>query len=95
MLAWAKRVEAQRVQAAVLNTITESRQFAKVKIAKKLKEGNTKRSNRSDIAVTTMQILWQSTHAEAMSGIWKDVCGLWQDWTLQEGMPQQKREGSK
>ena len=35
MLAWAKRVEVQRAQAAVLNTITESRQFEKVKIAKK------------------------------------------------------------
>ena len=31
MLAWAKRVEVQRAQAAVLNTITELRQFDKVK----------------------------------------------------------------
>ena len=30
MLAWAKRVEAGKAQAAVLNTITESRQFDKV-----------------------------------------------------------------
>ena len=40
-------------------------------------------------------ILWQSTPAEAMSGIWEDKCRLWQDWTLQEGMPQQNREGGK
>ena len=33
MLAWAKRVEVQRAQAAVLNTLTESRQFDKVKIS--------------------------------------------------------------
>ena len=39
--------------------------------------------------------LWWITHAETMSGIWKDMCGLWQDQTLQEGMPQQKREGGK
>ena len=42
MLAWTKRVEAQRAQAAVLSTITESRQFDKVKIVKKTKEDNTR-----------------------------------------------------
>ena len=41
VLAWAKNVEVQRAQAAVLNTITESRQFHKVKIVKKPKEDNT------------------------------------------------------
>ena len=41
-LAWAKRIEAQRAQAAVSNMITESRQFDKVKIAKKSKEDNTR-----------------------------------------------------
>ena len=41
MLAWAKRVKAQRAQAAVLNTITEVRQFDKVKIVKKPKEDST------------------------------------------------------
>ena len=38
MLAWAKRVEVQRAQAAVLNTLTESRQFDKVKISKKTRD---------------------------------------------------------
>ena len=42
MLAWVKRVEAQRAQAGVLNTITELQQFDKVKIAKKTKEDNTR-----------------------------------------------------
>ena len=37
MLAWAKRVEAKRAQAAVLNTIMESRQFDKVQIIKRQK----------------------------------------------------------
>ena len=38
VLAWEKRVEAQRVQAAVLDTLTESRQFNKVKMAKRPEE---------------------------------------------------------
>ena len=42
MLAWPKRVEAQRAQATVLSTIIESWQFDKVKIVKKAKEDNTR-----------------------------------------------------
>ena len=41
-LAWAKRVMVQRDQATVLNTITESQQLHKVKIARKTKEDNTR-----------------------------------------------------
>ena len=38
MLAWAKRVEVQRAQAVVLNTLTKSKQFDKIKISKKAKD---------------------------------------------------------
>ena len=33
VLAWAKRIEVQRAQAAVLNDIAESHQFNKIKVA--------------------------------------------------------------
>ena len=39
VLVWAKRVEAQRVQAAILNDITETCQFDKVKITQQTKDG--------------------------------------------------------
>ena len=42
VLAWAKRVEVKRVQAAVLDTLTESRQFDKVNIYKRPKEDNAR-----------------------------------------------------
>ena len=42
VLAWAKRVKAQRDQAAVLNTIMELRQFNKVKVVKKPREDSTR-----------------------------------------------------
>ena len=42
MLAWAKRVEAQRAQAAVLHTLTESRKFDKIKISKKVKDDKSR-----------------------------------------------------
>ena len=38
VLIWAKRIEMQRAQATLLNTITESCQFDKVKGAKQTKE---------------------------------------------------------
>ena len=42
ILAWAKRVEAQRAQVGVLNTLTESKQFDKIKISKKAKDDKTR-----------------------------------------------------
>ena len=36
-LAWTKRIEAQRPQAVELNTLTESKQFDKIRISKKAK----------------------------------------------------------
>ena len=38
MLTWVKRVEVQRAQTAVLNTLNESKQFDKIKISKKPKD---------------------------------------------------------
>ena len=42
VLAWAKRVEAQRAQAVVLNMLMDSRQFDKIKLSKKVKENRTR-----------------------------------------------------
>ena len=42
VLAWAKRVEAHRAQAAVLNTLIESKQFDKIKISKKAKNDKSR-----------------------------------------------------
>ena len=50
ILAWTKRVEGQRVQAAVLNTLTKSEQFDKIKISK-AKDNKT----RAPVNWTTQQ----------------------------------------
>ena len=42
LLAWAKRVEAQWVQAAILNDIAESCQFNKIKMAQKSKDSQVR-----------------------------------------------------
>ena len=51
VLAWAKRVEVQRVQAAVLDMVTDLRQFNKVKISKK----KTKENNARATVIWTLQ----------------------------------------
>ena len=75
MLAWAKRVEAQRAQAAVLKTLTESKQFDKIKISKKAKD-NSQGSSKPDHTVRAVQILLGNPPAEAVPSIWQDVCGV-------------------
>ena len=42
IFAWAKRVESQRAQAAVITTLPESRQFDKIKISKRVKDDKTR-----------------------------------------------------
>ena len=42
LLAWVKRVEVQRAQAAILSDITESCQFDKIKMVQRLKGGQDK-----------------------------------------------------
>ena len=42
MLAWAKRVEVQRAQAVVLDSLTESKQFDKIKVSDKARDNKTR-----------------------------------------------------
>ena len=42
VLAWAKRVEVRRAQAALVNILTESKHFDKIKISKKAKDDKTR-----------------------------------------------------
>ena len=54
VLAWAKRVEAQRAQGAVLNTLMESRQFDKIKLSKKVKESRVRTPMHQSMHNATM-----------------------------------------
>ena len=47
VLAWAKRVEVQRAQAAILNDITESCQFDRIKMAQKPKSSQARQTTNT------------------------------------------------
>ena len=51
MLAWTKRVEAQRVQAVVLDSLTESKKFDKIKVSEKARDNK----NRTPVNQATQQ----------------------------------------
>ena len=76
VLAWAKRVEAQRAQAAVLNTLTESRQFDKIKLSTRIKESGAKTlMHQSTQQQPCRNCVWD-TPAKTMPSVWQDVHGL-------------------
>ena len=91
VLVWANRVEAQRVQASVLNDITETRAFNKVKNRDRAKEYLGKRSTHCNTPKMAMQILWEKSHTKTMPNIWENVCSMQQDGALQEGVQEQKK----
>ena len=50
VLAWAKRVEVQRAQAVVLNALTKSKQFDKIKVSNKAKDNKARaQANRAKL----------------------------------------------
>ena len=91
VLAWEKRVEAQRTQAASVKHHYGIKADQGGEGGEKAKGREHKMSTRSDSTVVPMQILWWDTCAKAVSSTWQDVHGLWQNWTLQKDVPKQKR----
>ena len=93
VLVWAKRVKAQRMQAAVLNDLTEIRAFDKIR-----KETEPKNIHGREVQVATpkmaMQILWQNPCTKTMPSLWENVCSMWQDGALQEGVQELKKSCS-
>ena len=61
VLVWAKRVEAQRMQAVILNDITDSQRFDRVEVAKQ----------------QTVYRVMHRACTEAVSSMWEDVHQVW------------------
>ena len=94
MLAWAKRAEVQRAQAAVLNMLTESRLFDKINISKST-EDTARAPNGQTMQQQLCRYCGGNTPAEIVPSIWQDMCRVQQDGAFQEGLPQQKKQGDK
>ena len=90
VLAWAKRVEVQRAEAAILNNITESCQSDRIKMAQKPKSNQDRPDNKHNISQMNMQILEWDPQTLTVPSIWEDVHQIWEDRPLQEGVQEQE-----
>ena len=91
VLAWAKGIEVQRAQAAVLNDITESHQFDKIKVAKKSKESHKRHTPSTTGQQQPSRYCGGDPCTKTVPSLWKGVCQLWKDGTFQEGVLEQER----
>ena len=82
VLAWAKRVKAQSMQASVLNDITETKTFDKIKNAPESKNTWGERIKHCNTPEMAMQVLWGRSHTQTMPSIWKNMHCMWQDRAL-------------
>ena len=85
VLVWGKRIEAQRAQAAILNDITESQKFDKVKLAQKPKTKWDMENTPNELQAA-MQVLWWESCTQAVPSLWKNVHWMQENGPLQEGM---------
>ena len=52
------------------------------------------RNNKTYISKASMQVLWGKSHAKAMPSIWENMYQLWENWSLPEGVHEQKEPHS-
>ena len=62
VLAWAKRVEAQRTQATVMSSITEAKEFNKIKISKNACKDSSRRSMQTRLPMKQTCRYCRSSH---------------------------------
>ena len=58
VLVWLKRVEVQRAQSAVMNILTQAKEFDKIKMSKNAHKDSPRRHANKDVHETDMKILW-------------------------------------
>ena len=86
VLAWAKRVEVQQTQAAILNDITESHKFDKIKMSQKLKSSQNRETTHQTSHRWLCRYCGGSHTPRQCTRIWKNVCRMWEDGPFQKGV---------
>ena len=84
VLVWAKRVDAQRVQATILNSIMETHHFNEVKIALQTKDRQDRLMHKTVIRKPCRYCTL------TVSSIWENVSQMQEDRSLQKGLQKQK-----
>ena len=90
VLVWAKRVEAQRAQAAILNDITESHQFDRIKMAQKPKSSQDRQTTNTTSHKQLCRYCGGIHLSWQVPSIWKDVHQMQEDVSLEESVQEQE-----
>ena len=88
VLAWGKRVEVQRAQAVILDSLTEYKQFDKIEVSDEARDNKTRVPVNWDTQQQLCRYCGGSPPAEPVPSIWKDMCRVWKCGALQKGLPQ-------
>ena len=88
MLCWAKRVEAQRVQSAIMTNLTEAKEFDKIKLTKNTYKDSPRRSSAqtSMPAKQTCKYCGSSHPLRQCPACREEMHRMQQNWLLQSGV---------
>ena len=84
VLIWAKRVEAHRAKSAIRTSLSETKEFDKIRIIKRGTEMQSEKTTNmcQKAHKTELQLLWFQPSTKTMPSPWEEVCGVWQDQPL-------------
>ena len=91
VLAWAKRIEAQQVQAAILNDITKLHQFDKINMASETKCGQTRQALNANVTRWPCRYCSGIQVPQQCPAYGKTCTGCGKDGPIQKGMQKQER----
>ena len=80
------RVEAQWAQAAILNHITQSHKFNKIKMTQKAKSSQDRETTHQTFHRWPCRYCGGKSCTQTVPSIWKIVCWMWEDWPIQKGV---------
>ena len=86
VLLWAKRVEVQRAQVAVMSSITERKEFDRIKASKRSHKDAPKKTTQAKVPMRQLCGYCGSMHPQANAQHTENVCRMPENWPLQGSM---------
>ena len=87
VLGWGKKSRSPKSTVIIMDRLTETKEFDKIKIAKGGFKYNGQ--NVQTCAKVPAKKSCSYCSSKTMPSLWEEVCGLWQDQSLQRGMQKQ------
>ena len=86
VLVWAKRVEVQRAQAAVMSIITETKEFDRIEVSKRSHKDAPKKTTQARVAMRQLCGYCGSRYPKTMPSIWENMYRMKENLPVQGSM---------